>query len=300
MIKVNSISKSIDGRRILRDANMHIPKGSIYGLVGPNGAGKSTIIRHIVGSMKPDSGEITIDGQTVYENPDAKSRIAFVPDDIFYYVTDNITSLMKLYKSLYPTFDTQRYESLIEAFPELNTKKLIRSYSKGMQRQAAFLLALCTHADVMILDEPLDGLDPVMRRQVLGFVVDDVSSRGTSVLISSHNLRELEDICDHVGIMDGGHIIIERALSDLVSSVTKFQIAFGDNEVELPNELDIIHKVVSGRVQTIIVKGDADVATAKIEALNPVIMDIIPLTLEEIFIYEMGGAGYGNTQIHLD
>lgn len=290
MIKVLNVNKTIDKSPILKNCSMNVPKGSIYGLVGPNGAGKSTIIRHIVGSIKADSGDILIEDESVYENPNAKSKIAYIPDDVFFHVTDNITSLMKFYKGLYKGFDNERFEKLLPLFPALNKKKLIRSYSKGMQRQAAFLLSLCLHPSVMILDEPLDGLDPIMRRQILGIIVSEVTNAKMTVLISSHNLRELEDICDHVGIMDKGSVVIERTLSDLQATVSKIQIALEEDK-KLPEGLDILHSTSIGRVKTIIVRGDKEKIVESISSVKPLLLDVLPLTLEEIFIYEMGGAG---------
>lgn len=299
MIQINNLTKSIEGNLILDNTNMHVPKGAIYGLVGPNGAGKSTIIRCIVGAFRTDSGEIKVDGEDVFENPALKGRIAYVPDDIFYYMTDSIEGLMKFYKGLYKGFDTERFFKLLEAFPMLNRKKLIRSYSKGMQRQAAILLSLCIRPDLIVLDEPLDGLDPVMRRQVLSLMVNDVSEHNTTVLISSHNLRELEDICDYVGIMEKGKVIIERSLSDLQSNISKVQIAFSDSNLPaLPKEIEVLHKVSTGKVHTLILKGDTALCETVLKSMNPLIMDILPLTLEEIFIYEMGGANYGTKDVH--
>lgn len=294
MIHVNNLTKSIEGNIILNELNMHVPKGSIYGLVGPNGAGKSTLIRTLVGTYKTDSGEITIGGAPVYENTLTKGQIAYIPDDIFYHIGDSIISLMKLYRGLYPGFDKERFYKLMSLFPMLNERKLVRSYSKGMQRQAALILALSIHPKVMILDEPLDGLDPVMRRQILSLLVKDVSEQETTILISSHNLRELEDICDHVGIMEKGKIMIEHTLSDLQDSIAKIQIAFSDGELPpIPEGLEVLHKVTTGKVHTIIVKGEPGKAEEILMTLNPVLMDVLPLTLEEIFIYEMGGANYG-------
>lgn len=298
MIRVNNVVKTIENNLILDDACMNVPKGSIYGLVGPNGAGKSTIIRCITGAYQIDSGEILVGDEPVYENPEVKSQMAYIPDDIFYHMTDNITGLMKFYKGLYPNFDEEMYAKVKEIFPALTGNKLIRSYSKGMQRQVAFLLSLCIHPKVMVLDEPLDGLDPVMRRQVLGLIVDDVAKNKTTVVISSHNLRELEDICDHVGIMENGKIVLEKSLSDLQGSVLKVQIAFETSEIPvMPNGIEVLHKVSSGKVHTLIVKGDSEETEAILKTLNPVLMDVLPLTLEEIFVYEMGGAHYGTKHI---
>lgn len=293
MIRLENVSKSIESSLILNDVNMHVPKNSIYGLVGPNGAGKSTVIRTIVGSYIIDKGNILVDGEPVYENILAKNKIAYIPDDIFFNMTDSIMSLAKFYAGMYKGFNWARFEKLFEYFPALNKRKMIRSYSKGMQRQAAFMLALCTNPKIMILDEPLDGLDPLMRKQILSILVSEVANENLTVLISSHNLRELEDICDHVGIMDQGHMVIERSLEQLQASVLKLQIAFKEDFKSLPKDMDVIHSIRTGRVQTVIVRGQEEEIRKQLDELEPLFVDLLPLTLEEIFIYEMGGANDG-------
>lgn len=301
MIKTIDVKKQFDGFYALDGVNINVDKGSVYGLVGPNGAGKSTIIRHLVGVYKQDSGEILIDGQPVYENPSVKQRIAYIPDDLFRYGADTVNDMMKLYKGLYPAFDSVRFERLGNVFEIVNTKKPIRRMSKGMQKQVAFWLAICCNPDVLILDEPVDGLDPVMRRQVWSLMMQDVSERGTTVLVSSHNLRELEDVCDTVGIMNKGKVLLERSLSSLQGNITKLQVAFADNfDVNsLSNTFEIINTSKLGSVYTMVVRGTIDEVRGKIAAFNPVLVDALPLTLEEIFIYEMGGENYAVKDIVL-
>ncbi len=201
MIQVNDVVKTFSGFKALNHTNMHVPKGSIYGLVGPNGAGKSTIIRHITGGYLQDSGEIYIGGETVYENPATKAKFAYIPDDVFYFIQANTLDMMKYYKGLYPKFDEELFNKLRVCFPEVNPKANIRTLSKGMQKQVAFWLSLSIRPELIILDEPVDGLDPVMRRQIWSLIMSDVAEFGTTVLVSSHNLRELEDVCDYVGIL---------------------------------------------------------------------------------------------------
>ena len=203
MIEVKALVKSFDGFRALDGLNLTVPSGAVYGLVGPNGAGKSTLIRHVVGIYRQDSGELLIDGEPVYENPKIKARIAYIPDEVAYFTQSTIKDLMRFYKSMYPGFDAERFNKLGEAF-ELSLNRPLRKMSKGMQKQAAFWLALSCRPDYIVLDEPVDGLDPVMRRQVWSLLLSDVAERGSTVLVSSHNLRELEDVCDHVGIMNRG------------------------------------------------------------------------------------------------
>ena len=289
MIKAEAVTKTFDGFKALDSLTLTVPTGGIYGLVGPNGSGKSTIIRHITGIYRPDSGSITVDGKPVYENPGVKARIAYISYDIYAFLSSSLKDMRDFYKGIYPAFDTQRYETLKEVFP-LDEKKAIRHLSKGMQKQAAFWLAVCCRPDYLVLDEPVDGLDPVMRRKVWGIIMNDVAERGTTVLVSSHNLRELEDVCDHVGIIDHGKVLIERSLSELQDNMVKVQTVF-EEEPDL-SSLDILHDSSVGKVRTLIVRGRQDEIAKKISCLSPVFFDLLPLSLEEIFIYELGGADY--------
>ena len=290
MIQVKELIKSFDGFRALDGLNIHVPKGAVYGLVGPNGAGKSTVIRHLAGIYRQDSGEVLIDGQPVYENPEIKGRIAYIPDDIFYYTQATINDMMKFYRSVYPRFSPERFEKLAELF-NLDRKQPMRKLSKGMQKQAAFWIAVSLRPDILVLDEPVDGLDPVMRRQIWSIIMADVAESGTTVLVSSHNLRELEDVCDCVGIMNKGKIMIERSLNELQENIVKIQLALPDGAT-LPEGLDILHKSSTGRLQSLIMHGTQEELTEKLQAANPLFIDAVPLTLEEIFIYELGGADY--------
>ena len=290
MIEVKNLVKQFDGFRALDDLNMTVPDGAVYGLVGPNGAGKSTIIRHMTGIYRQDSGELLIDGAPVFENPALKSRIAYIPDDIFYFSNATIQETANFYRSVYPNFDNARFKKLGELL-ELDPKRQMRRLSKGMQKQAAFWINVSLHPDILILDEPVDGLDPVMRRQIWSIVMSDVAENGTTVLVSSHNLRELEDVCDHVGIMNKGKLMIERTLSELQEGIVKIQLALPDGET-LPEGLEILHSASTGRLQTLIIHGSAAEIQARLELCKPLFVDIVPLTLEEIFIYELGGADY--------
>lgn len=290
MIEVRNVIKEFDGFRALDDLSMTVPTGSVYGLVGPNGAGKSTIIRHLTGIYRQDAGEITIDGAPVFENPEVKSRIAYIPDDIFYYANASIREMMDFYRSIYPHFDAERFKKLADVFG-LDPKRQMRRLSKGMQKQAAFWIAVSLRPEILILDEPVDGLDPVMRRQIWSIIMADVAENGTTVLVSSHNLRELEDVCDSVGIMNKGKIMIERSLNELQENIVKIQLALPDGEV-LPEGLDILHKSNTGRLQSLIMHGTQEELTEKLQSAHPLFIDAVPLTLEEIFIYELGGADY--------
>ena len=288
MIEVKGLVKSFDSFKALDGLELTVPRGAVYGLVGPNGAGKSTLIRHAVGIYRQDSGELLIDGEPVYENPKIKARIAYIPDEVAYFTQSTVKDLMKFYKSIYPSFDQERFNKLGEAF-ELSLNRPLRKMSKGMQKQAAFWLALSCRPDYIELDEPVDGLDPVMRRQVWSLLLGDVAERGSTVLVSSHNLRELEDVCDHVGIINRGKMLLERSLSRLQDNMVKVQLALADG-TELPEGLDILHRSVTGRLQQLILRGDAEEVTNKLSTVQPLFMDVLPLSLEEIFIYELGGA----------
>lgn len=290
MIKVRNLIKEFDGFRALDGVNMDVPKASVYGLVGPNGAGKSTLIRHLTGIYRQDSGEILIDGAEVFENPEVKSRIAYIPDDIFYFPNASVKETCDFYRSVYPGFDEKRFSSLGEVFG-LDQKRQMRRLSKGMQKQAAFLIAISLRPELLILDEPVDGLDPVMRRQIWSVLMSDVAENGTTVLVSSHNLRELEDVCDHVGIMNKGKIMLERSLSQLQENIVKIQLALPDGG-ELPEGLDILHRSCTGRLQSLIMHGNSEELCEKLSRADPLFIDTVPLTLEEIFIYELGGADY--------
>lgn len=292
MVEIRNLVKEFDGFRALDGADMSVKKGAIYGLVGPNGAGKSTLLRHLTGIYRQNEGTIKIEGEDVYENPKVKAKFAFIPDDIFYFMQADTLEMKRFYQGIYPRFDEKMFYRLMEYFPTIDPKKSIRSLSKGMQKQVAFWLAVCTRAELLILDEPVDGLDPVMRRQIWSIIMADVSEYNTTVIVSSHNLRELEDVCDHVGIMHKGKIMIERSLSDLQGSVCKIQVAFQSEMPTLPEGFEVLHMSNTGRVYTLIVKGDPKEARLQLEKMNPMLIDILPLTLEEIFIYELGGVDY--------
>ena len=286
MLEMKHVTKSFGDFKALDDLTLTVPKGAVYGLVGPNGAGKSTAIRHLTGIYRPDSGEITVGGQPVYENPGVKKTIGYIPDEVFYYPSANLEDMRKFYRGIYPSFDDALFEKLREVFA-LPAKTPIRRYSKGMQKQAAFYLTVCTRPEVLILDEPVDGLDPVMRRQVMSLILSDVAEHGTTVLISSHNLRELEDVCDHVGIMNHGKMLLEKSLADMQGSTVKLQLV-GDT----PQGLNILHESTSGRLKTLVVRGQAWEVSTKAAAAKPAYFDVLPLSLEEIFIYELGGVNY--------
>ena len=296
ILETKKLVKTFDGFRALDELDLSVPKGAVYGLVGPNGAGKTTLLLATPPGIV-ESGEVLLDGSPVYENTEAKRRMAVIPDDVFYYTQASTADMMKFYKGVWSNFDVDRYEKLREAFT-LDDKKPVRTLSKGMQKQAAFWLALSLRPEVLILDEPVDGLDPVMRRQVWSLVLADVAENGTTVLVSSHNLRELEDVCDHVGIMNRGKNLLERSLSELQDNVAKILIALPEG-TELPKDLEMLHESTTGRLRTLILRGRPEQLTDRLQILEPLFMDAVPLSLEEIFIYELGGADYAVKNILL-
>ena len=290
MIQCRALEKHFGDFAALRSLDLAVPRGAVYGLVGPNGAGKTTVIRHLAGVYRPEKGEVSVCGEAVYENPSVKARIAFIPDEVFFHASDSIADMARFYASLCPRFSFERYETLRGAF-RLDDTRPMRRLSRGMQKQAAFWLALSQCPEVLILDEPVDGLDPVMRRAVWGLILADVAERGTTVLVSSHNLRELEDVCDHVGIMNNGKMLLERTLTELQDNIVKIQLAYADGG-DVPEGLEILHESAMGRLRTLILRGKSDELQQKLAATQPLFLDVLPLTLEEIFIYELGGAGH--------
>lgn len=297
MIKAREIVKNFGDFCALDNFDITVPKGSIYGLVGPNGAGKTTIIKHLTGVIRQDEGTVRIDGEDVWENETLKQRVLCINDDWYFYPSFTVKQMARFYEDIYKNFNRERYQKLGEVL-KIEENRQIRRLSKGMKKQVAFRLVLSAMPDVLILDEPLDGLDPVMRKQIMNIIISDVAERGMTVLVSSHNLRELEDICDYVGIIHNGKMIVEKPLDDLKGNIIKVQLVFGDGFPDaLKNEIDILHFSNIGSVNTLIVKGDAFLIESEIKKYNPIVFDKVNLTLEEVFIYELGGLGYDFSHI---
>lgn len=292
MIKVKDVLKTFGDFCALDEFDMNVPKGSIYGLVGPNGAGKTTIINHIMGVLRQDKGQVMIDGQDVWENKELKQRVLCINDDWFFYPSFSVKDMARLYEDVYDNFNPERYKKLGEVL-SIEENRQIRRLSKGMKKQVAFRLVLSCMPEVLILDEPLDGLDPVMRKQIMNIIISDVAERDMTVLVSSHNLRELEDICDYVGIIHRGKMVMEKPLDDLKGNIQKIQLVFKEDPPDdFRESFEILHLSKTGSVYTAIIKGDGDEITEKINQLSPVVCDKVSLTLEEVFIYELGGLGY--------
>ncbi len=292
MIKAKGIIKKFGDFKALDDFCINVQKGSIYGLIGPNGAGKTTIINHLTGVYRQDSGEILIDNEPVWENSSLKQKLLCINDDWYYYGSFTVKEMARFYESVYKNFNRERYLKLGEIL-KIEENRQIRRLSKGMKKQVAFRLVLSCMPDILILDEPLDGLDPVMRKQIMNIIISDVAEREMTVLVSSHNLRELEDLCDHVGIIHKGKMVIEKPLDDLKGNIQKLQLVFkNDCMDEIKEKLDVLHVSKTGSVYTAIIRGNIEGIEEKIKAYNPFVFDIVSLTLEEVFIYELGGLGY--------
>ncbi|MBR3737130.1 MAG: ABC transporter ATP-binding protein [Eubacterium sp.] len=288
MIEVKNIVKTFGDFNALDGVNMHIQNGSIYGLVGPNGAGKTTLMNTLCGIYKAAGGEITVDGEAVYENNDVKKRIVYISDDVFYFHNSTTKSLKDLYKGIYSDFDENKFQEYAKYFPNINQDMNIRRLSKGMKKQVAFWIAICCSPEILVLDEPVDGLDPMMRHQIWRLIINEVSEREMTVLISSHNLRELEDVCDTVGIMNKGKVFLESSLDDLKTNLSKIQLSFAEEINTADIGIKILKEKKTGRVYELIVSGDKTEVINKINEFNPLFVEALPLTLEEIFIYEMG------------
>lgn len=292
MIQAENLTKLFDGSAALNNMSCTIPDGCIYGMVGSNGAGKSTFLRLATGVYKADGGRLSIDGEPVYENPDAKRRAAYVSDELYFLPGANLERMAKLYAAVRPSFDRERFSSLVKTF-RLDEKKPIDGFSKGMKRQAAILLALSCRAQYYFFDETFDGLDPVMRNLVKSLFCEEVAEKNTTVILTSHSLRELEDICDQLALLHRGGVVLESDVQNLKTSLFKIQIAFPDEYTkERFGSLDLLQFSKSGSVSNFIVRGDRDETVARLRTLNPTILDVLPLTLEEVFTYEMEALGY--------
>lgn len=293
MIELNQVIKAFEHEKAVDGVTMQVHKGSIYGLLGSNGAGKTSLLKILAGIYRQDHGTVRIDGREIYENLDLKDRVIFLADAPYFFPQSSIMQMASFYRSAYPRWNEERFEQLGHVF-KLDRKRKLHRMSKGMRRQAAVWLGLSCMPDVLLMDEPIDGLDPVMRQQIKNLLFQEAAERQVTILISSHNLREIEDLCDHVAIMHKGRIIVERDLDDLKADTHKIQVAFRDpaHADALDGQLDILHEEKRGSVSLFIVKGNRDEVTASFRAFEPYLLDVLPLTLEEIFIYEMEDAGY--------
>lgn len=290
MLVVKELSKKIDNKKILDNINLNIPKGSIYGIIGENGAGKTTLIRHLVGAYQADQGFVELEGMRVYENPEAKAKLVYIPDEFFETFGHNIKDLKELYQGIYPSFDEERYIKLMRVFKHDKLENFSK-FSKGMKKQVMFILALSIMPEYLIMDEPFDGLDPHVRKVIWDILIKDVSERQMTIFISSHHLDELDSMCDHVALISGGKIIFEESLEHLKEGYHKLQIVLesGDEMYALEKELNVLAHQMMGRVHTLIVRGDIELIDSIISKYHPIINEALLLSLEEIFLFTLGG-----------
>lgn len=292
MIKTEHLTKKFGDLTALNDISCTINDGCIYGLVGSNGAGKSTLLRLIAGVYKPEKGNVTVDGAPVYENPKVKERITFVADELFFLPGASMNRMADLYAAVYKRFDRKRYKELTSLFG-LDPKKPINTFSKGMKRQAATILALSARSDYILFDETFDGLDPVMRNFVKKNVCEDILDRNATAVITSHSLRELEDTCDQLALLHKGGLILQSDVQNLKTGLFKVQVAFREEYDKTKFEgMNILQFIKHGMVANMIIRGDQEKTVARLKAMNPAVLDVLPLTLEEVFTYEMEALGY--------
>lgn len=292
MIKVTNATKHFGKFTALKNMNTEIAEGSIYGLIGSNGAGKSTFLRMITGIYQAEGGTVEIDGENVWNNPEAKKKFVYVPDELFFLSGANMNRMADMYRNYYPDFDNERFKLLTERFG-LDPKANISTFSKGMKRQAATILALSCKPQYLFFDETFDGLDPVMRRLVKDEIIEDVKERNITVVITSHSLRELEDVCNQLTLLHKGGVIFESDVVNLKTSLFKLQVAFEDEFDESRFDgIEMINFCKKGRVANFIVRGSREEIIPRVEAMKPLLLDVLPLALEEVFVYEMEALGY--------
>lgn len=291
MIVTQNISKRFNDVQALNEISLHINKGAVFGLVGTNGAGKSTFLRLLAGIYRPDTGEILIDEQPVWENAQLKSRLFYISDEQYFFANATPQKVAHYYNGIYPNFDLSRFVELMQGF-ELTVTRKISTFSKGMKKQLSVILGLCSGVDYIFCDETFDGLDPVMRHAVKSLFAADVADRGLTPIIASHNLRELEDICDHVGLLHRGGVLLEKDLDDMKLGAGKVQCVLPEGVEPASLGLNIVIDEQRGQLHTLIARGSQEEIMAKVGAVNPVFMEFLPLTLEEFFIMETEVAGY--------
>lgn len=292
MIRIDKLSKKYDKDYVLNNLSCSIKDNCIYGLVGANGAGKSTLLRIIMGIFEKDDGIITIDDELVEENTELKQKMVFVPDDLFFYPGYTLLDTAKYYESLYKEFDMNYLKELANTL-NLNLNKKISTFSKGMKRQCALICAIATNADYMFFDETFDGLDPVIRSTMKKVLIKQMNKKKTTVVMTSHNLRELEDICDNLGLLYKGGILFESDIDTIKTNMYKVQISLKEDFTEENfKDFDLVSFKKQGSIATIIIKDKDGKSKKKLEKMNPIILDFLNLTLEEVFIYEMEALGY--------
>ncbi len=292
MIKADNLTKRFQGVTAVDHIHAEIQDGTVFGLIGTNGAGKSTFLRMAAGILKPDEGTITLDGESVFEDTRVKARCFYIPDEPYFLGNGTADDMKTFYQGIYPNFDTDRFGKLLKSF-ELDGRRKIQTFSKGMKKQLAVLLGICAGTDYLFCDETFDGLDPVMRQTVKSLFANDIEERHLTPVIASHNLRELEDICDHVGLLHRGGMLLSKDLDDMKMNIHKIQCVLpaGLDRTNL-QDLDIMTTEQRGSLLTLTVRGQKEEIQARMQSYHPVFFEMIPLSLEEIFISETEVAGY--------
>lgn len=299
MIKIDGVCKRFDKTVSLSDVSMTVPKGSIYGLIGTNGSGKSTLLRAMCGSLRPQSGSITYGDMSVWENIDVKGRIVYLTDKEYFLPNSTMNDMKSFYESIYSGFDNIKYLELAKVF-SIDPDKKLSGFSKGMQKQAAIILGLSCRPDYFLCDETFDGLDPVVRQLFKRLLSEETADRGMTTVISSHNLREIEDICDHIGVLHRGKMMFEGDIDDLRYGIHKVQLIFADGYSEYKLDgLDIVSLNVSGSIVTVVARGTEEEIAQALSKFEMKLYETVPLTLEEIFISEMGERGYDFSKVLL-
>ena len=293
MIEVKNLSKSFDSIKAIDHINAKIEDGHVFGLIGTNGAGKSTFMRMLSGVLKPEEGEILVDGEPVYDNPAVKEKIYYSSDDQYYFRSGTPVDMLKLYQTCYPSFDGAKWKSLMEKFG-LDEKRKVNTFSKGMKKQLSVICGICANTKYLLCDETFDGLDPVMRQAVKALFVKEMDERGLTPVIASHNLRELEDICEYVGLLHRGGILLEKDIDDMKLNIHKLQCVIREDEMlqKIRSGLEVVTIDNRGSLYTVTVRGDKEKILEFMEQLNPVFYELLPLSLEEIFISETEVKGY--------
>ena len=299
MIKVKNISKSFGDIKAVDEISLTIPNGIVFGMLGTNGAGKSTLLRMISGVLKADSGQIIIDDESIYDNPAAKEKFFYISDDQYYFPNAKPSDLVSFYKNYYPAFDEERFMNYLNSFG-LDYNRKINTFSKGMKKQISILLGICANTPYLLCDETFDGLDPVMRQAIKSLFAKEIADRGLTPVIASHNLRELEDICDHIGLLHKGGVLLSKDLEDLKCNLIKVQCVLPPEHDSYLNEtLEVLKMQRRGKLLTMTVRGKEAEILSIVETLDPVYLESLPLTLEEIFISETEVVGYDTQSIIL-
>ena len=299
MIEINNVTKTFDDITALKSVTANIEEGQVFGLIGTNGAGKSTLMRTICGIFRPDEGEVTIDGERVFENASAKSKIFFISDDQFFFQNGTPMDMVRYYQTVYPRFDKERFLKLMETI-SLDPKRKINTFSKGMKKQLSVMLGVSAGTKYLLCDETFDGLDPVMRQAIKSLFIKEMADRGLTPIIASHNLRELEDVCDHVGLLHKGGILFSKDLDSMKLGIFKLQCVLRAPEdlERIGTQFPILQKEQTGMLTTLTLRGkSSDISKLQME-LQPVFWELLPLTLEEIFISEMEVKGYDFTKLY--